>query len=238
LIRYLSDFIWKKWLRNYGVKLSGDVSSLRKNAELVLEESASVSAVCMEFNMLTVGAMTYIRGGSELLNVGVIGRFFSIGNGVILGQEKLGHPLYWVSSHPFQFTDTHLIYDGQVTPTKIGHDVWIGRDAMVMEGVNVGTGAVIATRSVVTHDVPPYAIVAGTPAHIIKFRHPPEVIVRLLASEWWDMPVDQLLNYSLNQPEEFLQKIPQIRRANKAMYRTVLIRRQGCREIFSDPVEA
>lgn len=71
-------------------------------------------------------------------------------------------------------------------PPVLGHDVWVGVDAAIMPGVTVHTGAVVAAKAVVTKDVPPYAIVGGNPARIIKFRFPEEIIERLLASCWWD----------------------------------------------------
>jgi chloramphenicol O-acetyltransferase type B len=234
LIGYLRGYIWRKWLRRRDIKLSADLAGLRKDASLMLEEGVSIAPACMAFRTLRVGARSYIRGESELLNISVIGRFCSIGNGVILGQEKQGHPLNWVSTHPFQFTNTDLHYDGQVAPAEIGHDVWIGREAMVMEGVKVGTGAVIATRAVVTRDVPPYAVVAGIPARIVRYRHTPEVIAQLLACAWWEMPVALLLRTEIDQPEAFLRGFPPAARTEKALYRTVLIQRQGCRDVSSE----
>jgi len=72
-------------------------------------------------------------------------------------------------------------------PISIGHDVWIGINAVILSGVTVGAGAIIGAASVVTRDVPPYAVVAGNPARIIRFRFAPEIIERLLASRWWEL---------------------------------------------------
>lgn len=74
---------------------------------------------------------------------------------------------------------------GKQLDVVIGHDVWIGSRCTILAGVNIGTGAVIGSGSVVTKDVPPYAIVGGVPAKIIKYRHDDETIKRLLNSEWW-----------------------------------------------------
>jgi len=67
----------------------------------------------------------------------------------------------------------------------IGNDVWIGTEAFILSGVKIGDGAVIAARTVVTKDVPPYAIVAGNPARIVKMRFDDETVARLLAIQWW-----------------------------------------------------
>ncbi len=97
---------------------------------------------------------------------------------------------------------------------------------MVMEGVKVGTGAIIATRAVVTRDVPPYAIVAGTPAQVIRYRHPPEIIEGLLASRWWELDSAFLTGLPLDRPREFLAAL-EAREAPRAAYRRMTITRQG-----------
>ena len=74
----------------------------------------------------------------------------------------------------------------------IGNDVWIGYEAVVMAGVHIGDGAVVAARAVVTRDVPPYAIVGGVPARIIRMRFDERTIARLLETAWWDWPADRI----------------------------------------------
>jgi virginiamycin A acetyltransferase len=74
--------------------------------------------------------------------------------------------------------------------TVLGHDVWLGYGVTVMAGVNIGHGAIVAARSVVSSDVPPYAIAAGNPARVVRMRFSPEQIEWLLAIAWWDWPVE------------------------------------------------
>ncbi len=74
----------------------------------------------------------------------------------------------------------------------IGNDVWIGFEAVILAGVKIGDGAIIGTRAVVTKDVPPYSIVGGIPAKIIRKRYSPDIIEQLLSLRWWDWPKDRI----------------------------------------------
>lgn len=75
----------------------------------------------------------------------------------------------------------------------IGNDVWIGANAIILQGVTIGDGAIIAAGAVVTKDVPPYAIVGGVPAKVIKYRFSDEVILKLLQIKWWDKPEEWII---------------------------------------------
>ena len=74
----------------------------------------------------------------------------------------------------------------------IGHDVWLGSGAIVLSGVTIGHGAVVAAHAVVTRDVPPYAIVGGNPAKVIRYRFDEETVAALLEAPWWDLPRDKI----------------------------------------------
>ena len=103
-----------------------------------------------------------------------------------------------ISTFPFAIfgEDWSKAMEGKVYPTKgdtiIGNDVWIGYGATIMPGVTVGDGAIIATKSVVTKDVEPYAIVGGNPAKEIKKRFSEEEITNLLEIQWWDWPIEKI----------------------------------------------
>jgi acetyltransferase-like isoleucine patch superfamily enzyme len=229
IINYCQNHYWKKWLRQHRCKLGGGVTSLGAKTTLVLEENVSLGNVLINANKLSIGAHTYVRSDCVLSAVSSIGRFCSIGNNCYIGQDKNTHPSDWVSSHPFQFTNTPLSFEPEIVDVTIGDDVWIGHDAMIMEGVNVGTGAIIATRALVAHDVPPYAIVAGIPAKVIKYRHPPERISTLLNSKWWECNVDFLLTLRLDDPDAALPELMDARSDHLASYKQLEVSRKGCR---------
>ena len=121
----------------------------------------------------------------------IIGKYCSIGSGaVFMMAGNQGHRSDWVSTFPFYYQAN--IFKASKNPyqklgdTTVGHDVWIGSEAMIMAGVTIGSGAIIAARAVVTKDVAPYAVVGGNPAEFIKYRFPSEKIAELLKLKWWD----------------------------------------------------
>ena len=228
IINYIRNRYWKNWIRKHKCKVSGGLHSLHKRSTLRLEEGVSLGHMIIEPKNLKIGAHTYIRSDCVLTAVSSIGRFCSIGTGCVIGQEKGGHPSTWLSSHPFQYTNTGLTYDPEISDVTIGHDVWIGHSAMILEGVTVGTGAIIATRSVVAHDVPPYAVVAGVPAKVVKYRHTPELISELLNSKWWDCDIDSLRDLPLNDPTAALPMLEELRKEKPARYQEIQVTRRGC----------
>jgi virginiamycin A acetyltransferase len=126
-----------------------------------------------------------------------IGRFCALARGVKFIMNGANHQMSGISTYPFsifaagwesaQPKPGELPYKGD---TVIGNDVWIGYDVLVMPGVTIGDGAIVAARSVVTADVPPYAIVGGNPAKVLRKRFDDETIARLLAIRWWDRPAE------------------------------------------------
>lgn len=103
----------------------------------------------------------------------------------------------WVSTYPFPafgWGASHGItdYDRAKGDVVVGNDVWVGWSAVIASGVTIGDGAVVGTRAVVTKDVPPYAIVAGNPARIVKYRFDEETIADLLAIAWWNWDIGKV----------------------------------------------
>ncbi|NIZ40669.1 CatB-related O-acetyltransferase [Entomospira entomophila] len=101
------------------------------------------------------------------------------------------YPLFWKDSLTTGSIPDRSYFHNKGT-TIIDHDVWFGHNSLIMPGIHIGSGAIIATRSVVTKDVPPYAIVGGNPARIIRMRFDEETIQSLLNLRWWDWPIEQI----------------------------------------------
>ena len=121
----------------------------------------------------------------------VIGKFCSIGAGTRFIMNGGNHHTTWLTTFPFPiFGQGWEAAMPSSWPNKgdtvVGSDVWFGHDALVMPGVSIGDGAIVATRAVVTRSVPPYAIVGGNPATVLRYRFDQATIARLLAVRWWD----------------------------------------------------
>lgn len=129
-----------------------------------------------------------------------IGKFCSIACGVKFIFNSANHTLSSLSTYPFPlFFEEWGLAREEVTDSwdnkgdiVIGNDVWIGYEAVIMAGVTIGDGAIIGTRAVVTKDVPPYAIVGGVPARLIRKRFPDETISELLKIRWWDWSKERI----------------------------------------------
>ncbi len=127
----------------------------------------------------------------------IIGKYCSIGSGaVFMMAGNQGHRIDWVSTFPFYF-QANIFKESQnayikAGDTIIGNDVWIGSEAMIMSGVTIGTGAVVAARSVVVKDIPPYAVTGGNPAKILKYRFKEDEIKKLLTMKWWNWTESQV----------------------------------------------
>lgn len=151
-----------------------------------------------------IGAFTLLNGYQSVsIYATRIGRYCSIAEDTVIGPPE--HPTDWLSSSVAMFTrpeNSPVMYRDPdfarlapesspkpmfATPgrTVIGHDVWIGAAAFIKRDLTIGHGAIIGAGSVVVKDVPPYAIVAGVPARVVRMRFPEAIIERLLTLEWW-----------------------------------------------------
>jgi virginiamycin A acetyltransferase len=132
----------------------------------------------------------------------IIGKFCAIARGVKFIMNGANHKMSGISTYPFQIFGNgwekvtpkpgELPYKGD---TVIGNDVWIGYDALIMPGVNIGNGVIISSRSVVVSDVPAYSIVGGNPAKLIRQRFEPTIIAILEALAWWDWPIEKITQH-------------------------------------------
>jgi len=151
-----------------------------------------------------IGAYSYINISGAIGNT-KIGRYCSIGPDSSIGLDR--HPLEWVGTSPFPYSNrgaapdwrsfsSRFDFEGFPLPVTIGHDVWIGTRVIIAGSgpISIGSGSVIASGSVVTHDVPPYAIVAGNPARVIRYRFEESLCAALLETKWWDYDIPRLLN--------------------------------------------
>jgi acetyltransferase-like isoleucine patch superfamily enzyme len=152
-----------------------------------------------------------------------IGRYTAFGSRTSI--NPFSHPTNWLSIHEFQYHPNPDAYEWFEEWQKVeklprsmlfkyvslGNDVWTGLNVTVLGGVTVGNGAIIATGSVVTKDIPPYAIMAGAPARLIRFRFPEETIARLQAVKWWDLPLPLLTGLPFDQIDRCLDKLEKVR---------------------------
>ncbi len=190
-----------------------------KNNEFSIRTGAVIEGpsllVSAPHNIFSFGAYSIIRDMSEPHSL-TAGRFCSIGPRFYCGAPM--HHMEWASSSSvfiMNYDWTHA--PGKPSPIKnpkpgfnvpkttIGNDVWIGRNVYLSPGITVGDGAVIGANAVVTKNVPPYTIVAGNPARIIRLRFPVELAGRLLSSRWWDYDPEWMEHVDIRDPKAVVE---------------------------------
>ena len=203
----------KAVLRKVLIKLYGSRRRIVKNfvlkAARKLDQKEcnyiTLSEIFRKYMRVEIGE--YSMGGCFIANAfdpnTRIGRYCSFA-GVVKGLN---------ANHPMEYPSTHaLFYHPKLNKTyksmpydydtlEIGADVWMGHNAIIMPSVTeIGVGAVIAAGAVVNKNIPPYGVVVGNPARVIRYRFPPEIIEKLLASKWWEKPLDQIDQKMMNKP--------------------------------------
>lgn len=149
---------------------------------------------------VNISDFSYISNDSRVVNTN-IGKFCSIGPYVQIGMAP--HPLReFVSTYPAFYSNFNSgcalklredkIFDDSVSDTNIENDVWIGSNVIIPGGITISTGAAVLAGAVVTKDVPPYAVVGGNPARIIRYRFTEDEINKLMESKWWNWPIDSI----------------------------------------------
>lgn len=160
-----------------------------------------------------IGDGTYIGNNTTIMECSQIGKFCSISHGVKIGLSN--HALDHISTNPLfyhknnGFVDKTTYSEKENTRTVIENDVLISANVLIMSGVTIGTGSVIGAGSFVNKDVPPYAIMVGSPAKVLKYRFEPDIIEKLLTSKWWEMSIEELKKNQNNfiNPRKFINEL-------------------------------
>jgi len=183
----------------------------------------------------------FMNRASQIGPDAVVGKYFGMNEYCFAARATLGafcaigartainpfnHPVDWLSTNEFQYhprafdwvPEYNEIERLDRTPdmfrhVTIGNDVWTGHNVNILAGVSVGDGAVIGAGAVVARDVPPYAIVAGVPAEVRRFRFPEQTIERLLRLKWWELELSDLSGLPFRDVERCLDRIEAIREA-------------------------
>lgn len=204
-------------LRRFGLAL-GFTAPTPMRAEFAVEAPVVVDGVIHTDLPFRMGAFSAVYGG-RLRDV-AIGRYCSIAADLQTGWDD--HPMDWATSSMLGYVPAlhdwaSLMGHDEFAPahsfpslhgtTTIGNDVWIGYGAFLRSGVTIGDGAVIGTRALVLRDVPPYAVVVGSPARVLRYRFDAPLIERFLRVRWWRYSFFNLPPERVNDPARFLDYV-------------------------------
>lgn len=174
----------------------------RRLKQIAASATAQPRSWMQRKSLISIGEYTYGEAGLSIKEWGEggtlsIGKYCSLASGIeiFLGGA---HRTDWISTYPFHLLFPEMVAEPHYThaainnDVKIGNDVWIASGVTILPGVCIGNGAMIGAKSVVTNDVPDYGFVAGNPARFIRNRFPAEIIDRLQALQWWDLPMAEV----------------------------------------------
>lgn len=186
---------------NFGFFISKLILKLFRPAlrNCKIDKSSKIGSGCNCIKT-TVGRYSYMGNNCVVVNT-KIGSFCSIASNCSIGggahpTDKFStSPIFYSGKNIFRKNFSHINYNAE-KKVEIGNDVWIGEKVFIKDGITIGNGAVIGALSVVTHNVPPYAIVGGVPARIIRYRFDQDTINTLEQLQWWNFDDTKLMQFT------------------------------------------
>lgn len=210
-------------LLKLGLKVHSDcLDALPPQVAIKFRAPSIIGKIELKSN-LQIGAYSYFDTG-RVGSLYSVGNYCSIAPGCTIGNGN--HPMNYLSTHPiafkcagsFNFDSRMRDYAGGIARTAevvksapvIGNDVWVGGNVTILRGVTIGNGAIIGANSLVNKDVPPFAIYAGSPAKLIRFRFEEEMMKRLLSICWWDYDLTYTNALDWSNPEAAMNDLEKV----------------------------
>lgn len=187
---------YRSWIRDSVLNNEVIIGDLSRVTSSILGEYARIDRNNLLYHS-SIGRYTY-TGPFDMIFKAKVGCFTSISYGVTIGPPE--HDYKKPTTHPFLYDTSYGIFNREEIidnhkfdrEIEIGSDVWIGCNVTVLRGCKIGDGAIVGANALVNKDVPPYAIVVGNPAHIIKYRFDGETIAKLQSLKWWEWSVEEI----------------------------------------------
>lgn len=248
-----------KTLQAIGLKVHDSIDTRGRVIPVTFEAPSQLNnAKAYYFEPVEIGAYSFVRSGI-VRYVRSIGRYTSIGPNVVLGDGE--HPTDWLSSSPALYSDRQFrffppdveaaprrivrrtadTFSGPQGSVEIGNDVWIGANVVVRRGVRIGDGAIVGANAVVIADVPDYAVVAGVPARLLRYRFDARTIADLQALRWWEFDANDLAGVEFPNVRHAIDEISRraaagLLQRRPRLVRTVEVLTKGYRNL-SEPFE-